>query len=779
MHPTPPPEEDTNLHFLRTTRSQIVIRASRVVFCSTASSASWAAMASTPQAALPTRAASSTQGLPETLLSRNRFFEQLKERRNAELASKSPDPITISLDLGSSSVKSLPATAWFTTPAHLLNEVPKDKVSDIIVAKVNGTLWDLSRPLEEDCTLSYRTIHDTDGRAVFWHSAAHILGEAAEHEYGCLLSHGPPTATGFFYDMALDAGQAAKESDWPSLEAKARAFVKEKQPFERLEVSKDDLRELFRYSKYKLHYVEKFVPDGGSTTVYRNGSLVDLCLGPHIQNTKQVTAFKIMGNSAAYFLGDQANDSLQRISGVAFPSNVMMKDWETFLREAKARDHQEIGKKQKLFWFSQFSPGSPFLLTNGTRIFNAIQTMLREQYWERGYEEVHSPLMYDVNLWKQSGHWQHYQEGMFRVPMKSHTPGHTVDAEGTLDPGADKDKGLFALKPMNCPGHALMFASEERSYRNLPWRVADFSVLHRNEASGALSGLTRVRKFQQDDGHIFCAMEQVTVELHRIFDFMTHVYDMFGFPFKLKLSTRPDSYMGKLEEWDAAEEQLKQALTEFKGDDWVLNPGDGAFYGPKIDVTVSDVLGREFQCATIQLDFQLPQSFKLQYRTNESPATAAVPEAREDGSLPPGLARPVMIHRAVIGSFDRFIAVITEHFAGKWPFWLSPRQVMVIPIMRDVEDYAKEVQSLLHKERLYVDANNSGDTLQKKIRDAQIAQYNFVLVVGAQEQDNRAVNIRNRDDPKTQQKGEMMPLEEAVQKLKALRDERRLKNAIE
>jgi threonyl-tRNA synthetase len=719
-------------------------------------------------------------------LARNRLFEELKSRRSEVLASKPRHSIDVTLNTGigdaAKSTLEVSATTWETTPGHLLKHVPKEIAAEVVVAKVNGILWDLSRPLEEEnCKISYLSIRDTEGRAVFWHSAAHLLGEAVEHEYGCMLSHGPPTATGFFYDMALEPGRAIKETDWPLLEANAKKFSKEKQPFERLEVSKDDLRKLFGYSKYKMHYVEKFVPDGGSSTVYRNGALVDLCLGPHIQNTKQILAFKIMSNSSAYFLGDQSNDSLQRVYGVAFPKADQMKEWEEFLKEAKARDHQEIGKKQKLFWFSQLSPGSPFLLPHGTRIFNAIQTMLREQYWERGYEEVHSPLMYDVELWKTSGHWQHYQDDMFRVPFKSSNPTVSSLPENatatTKAPVEDKDKGLFALKPMNCPGHCLMFASEERSYRTLPWRVADFSVLHRNEASGALSGLTRVRKFQQDDAHIFCTVDQVTSELQGMFDFMTYVYTLFGFPFKLKLSTRPDSYMGKLEDWDAAEEQLKQALQGFRGEDWVLNPGDGAFYGPKIDVTVNDAMGREFQCATIQLDFQLPQNFNLQYRASEA-GPAAKSEVQPEGGLAPGMARPVMIHRAVIGSFDRFLAVICEHFAGKWPFWLSPRQIMVIPVMKEAEDYAKEVQSLFQKARMYVDTDITGNTLPKKIRNAQVAQYNFILVVGAQERDNRAVNIRNRDDPTTQQKGAMMQLDEALRKIKELRDERRLVNAI-
>lgn len=477
--------------------------------------------------------------LPDYIVQRNQLFEELKSQHVTALALKTRNLINVILDTtvddAAKSVLEVPATTWETTPGQLLRHVSKEIAGEAVVAKVNGTLWDLSRPLEEDghCKISYLSIKDPEGRAVFWHSAAHLLGEAAEHEYGCMLSHGPPTATGFFYDMALEPGRAVKESDWPALEANAKKFSKEKQPFERLEVSKEDLRKLFGYSKYKMHFVEMFVPDGGSSTVYRNGALVDLCLGPHIQNTKQISAFKIMNNGSAYFLGDQANDSLQRVYGVAFPKAEQMKEWELFLKKAKARDHQEIGKQQKLFWFSQLSPGSPFLLPHGTRIFNAIQTMLREQYWERGYDEVHSPLMYDVELWKTSGHWKHYQDDMFRVPFKISNPvaasSTSENATTTIDataPAENKDKGLFALKPMNCPGHCLMFASEERSYRTLPWRVADFSVLHRNEASGALSGLTRVRKFQQDDGHIFCTVDQVTRELEGMFDFMTYVYSL-------------------------------------------------------------------------------------------------------------------------------------------------------------------------------------------------------------------------------------------------------------
>merc|ERR1711939_372049 len=327
------------------------------------------------------------------------------------------------------------------------------------------------------------------------------------------------------------------------------------------------------------------------------------------------------------------------------------------------------------------------------------------------------------------GHWDYYKDDMFTF---------------------DSEKDTFALKPMNCPGHCLMFNHRERSHRELPWRVADFGVLHRNEASGALSGLTRVRKFQQDDTHIFCTNEQVQTEIEALFDFMEHVYGLFGFPFKLKFSTRPEGYMGSLEDWDAAEARLKQALVNFRGDDWEMNEGDGAFYGPKIDITISDALMREYQCAMIQLDFQGPQNFKLEYRTGESAEAAQQSDGRDAKGLTPGMARPVMIHRAIIGSFERFIAILCEHFAGKWPFWLSPRQILVIPVMKGAEDYVREIQSIFHKARMY-----------------------------AKEQETRTVNIRNRDDPETQKMGELIPLQKALERLTELRDQRRLKNKID
>ncbi|KAI2091760.1 hypothetical protein LOZ36_000848 [Ophidiomyces ophidiicola] len=703
--------------------------------------------------------------LPDFIVERNKLFDELKRAADEGLKSRPRFDINVTLDIGDGSPATVIAKAWESTPGSFLKDIPKEFSANVVIAKLDGKqLWDLDRPLEKDCRVSYLPFDSPEGREVFWHSSAHVLGEAAECEYGCMLSHGPPTAQGFFYDMALPNSGVVKESDWPSLDSRSTRIFKEKQSFDRLEVSKEDLKKMFSYSKYKMHYINNLI-EGESSTVYRCGTLVDLCRGPHIQNTGKIKAMKIMQNSSAYFLGDQSNDSLQRIRGVAFPDKKSLQDHLKFLEEAEKRNHLKIGKEQELFFFDDVSPGCPFLLPNGTRIFNELQKLLRTEYRKRGYQEVQSPNMYDVGLWRTSGHWNHYKDDMFKLAV---------------------EKREWALKPMNCPGHCIMFNHRERSYRELPLRMADFGVLHRNEASGALHGLTRVRKFQQDDTHIFCTEDQITQEIEGLFDFLSAIYGLFGFSFRLKISTRPEKYLGKLETWDFAEAQLKEALTRFKGSDWEIDEGDGAFYGPKIDITIQDALKREFQCATIQLDYQLPQNFKLEYMTGESLKQKAADSKEDNSSKPdadegvsgPGRARPVMIHRAIIGSFERFFGILIEHFGGKWPFWLSPRQILIVPVMPAVYDYVEELQGILRGDKLNVDIDVSGNTLQKKIRSGQLAQYNFIFVVGAQEKETRTVNIRNRDDPASQAKGSLIPLDEARAKLRALRKERRLRNEL-
>ncbi|KAF4633347.1 hypothetical protein G7Y89_g4771 [Cudoniella acicularis] len=710
---------------------------------------------------------------PQFLSDRLQLFDRLKAKFNAELAAKPREPITITLADGS--IKA--GTSWETTPADIAKGISNSLLKRTVVAKLNGDpeqLWDLERPLEESCKLELLSFDDELGKKVFWHSSAHILGEASERRFGCSLCIGPPIENGFYYEMGLPNAAAVQQSDWKPLETLVSKIVKEKQPFERLVLTKEDLLEMFKYNKYKQHIIRDKIKDGESTTVYRNGPLIDLCRGPHVPNTGRIETFAIMKNSASYFLGNKDNDSLQRIYGVSFPDKKQMAEHKKFLEEAAKRDHRKIGRDQELFFFHELSSGSAMWLPHGTRIYNTIMEFLREQYWKRGYNEVISPNMYNSELWKTSGHWDYYKDDMF-----------TFGAE---------DKDTFALKPMNCPGHCLMFDHRERSHRELPWRVADFGVLHRNEASGALSGLTRVRRFQQDDAHIFCREDQIKDEITDLFDFLQAVYGLLGFTFKMKLSTRPEKFMGKLETWNMAEDKLRLALDEFcsnGGTPWELNEGDGAFYGPKIDITISDCLRREWQCATIQLDFQLPQNFGLEYMTSEvavkpkeeviEPATkkteAPAPETgakkeRVIKPLTPGCARPVIIHRAIAGSIERFTAILTEHFAGKWPFWLSPRQILIIPVGVGFFEYAKEVHSIFKDQHMFADVDLSGNTLQKKVRTGQLAQYNFIFVVGDQEMRGREVNVRNRDDSSTQDRGKPVPLQEAIEKLTALRNER-------
>jgi threonyl-tRNA synthetase len=672
---------------------------------------------------------------------RIKLFEELQAKYNEFVKIQPREEILITMPDGSERK----GTSWETTPMDVAQEVSKSLSERIVIAKVNGDLWDLERPLEASCKLVLLDFEHPEGKRVFWHSSAHVLGEAAERHYGCHLCIGPPTEDGFFYEMAIE-DRAVTNADYPALEKLTESAVKDKQKFERLVASKEDLLKMFSYNKYKKHLIETKIPDGTSTTVYRCGPMVDLCIGPHIPHTGKIKAFMVTKNSASYFLGDANNDSLQRIYGISFPDKKQLSEYKAFLVEAAKRDHRKIAREQELFFFNDLSPGSCFFLPHGTRIYNTLIELMRSEYWKRGYQEVISPNMYNSKLWETSGHWQNYKDDMF-----------TLDVE----------KEKWALKPMNCPGHCLIFDSRDRSYKELPIRMAEFGIIHRNEASGALTGLTRVRRFVQDDTHVFCLPSQIEDEIGALFDFMQHIYGLFGFEFHLELSTRPDNYLGTIDTWNAAEEQLTKALDKQYPGQWQVNPGDGAFYGPKIDITIRDALRRSFQCATIQLDFQLPERFDLKYRSADEMTNPDKPPSR-----------PVMIHRAILGSLERFIAIITEHFAGKWPFWLSPRQVLVIPVAVPYKEYAQEIATRLTDLGLFADVDNGADTLPKKIRNGEIAQYNFILVVGQEELDSRSVNVRNRDDVGTKSKGEMAPITEIEQKLLALKKSRSLANKL-
>ncbi|XP_018415995.1 PREDICTED: probable threonine--tRNA ligase 2, cytoplasmic [Nanorana parkeri] len=662
---------------------------------------------------------------PAFIKDRLQLYDALKREHDALLKERMANQtkaIKIILPDG----KVIDGESWRTTPYKVAAGISHGLAENTIIAKVNNELWDLDRPLEGDCTFELLTFDNEEAQAVYWHSSAHILGETMEGYYGGCLCYGPPIENGFYYDMFLE-DRGVSSNEFPVLENMCKAIIKEKQPFERLEVSKELLLEMFKYNKFKCRILNEKV-DTPTTTVYRCGPLIDLCRGPHVRHTGKIKALKLYKNSSTYWEGKADMETLQRIYGISFPDNKLMKQWEQFQEEAKNRDHRKIGKDQELFFFHDLSPGSCFFLPHGAHIYNTLIEFIRDEYQNRNFTEVATPNIYNSKLWEASGHWQHYSENMFSFEVEKET---------------------FALKPMNCPGHCLMFGHRPRSWRELPLRFADFGVLHRNELSGTLSGLTRVRRFQQDDAHIFCTMEQIEEEMKGCLQFLQSVYAVFGFTFQLHLSTRPENYLGEIEMWNQAEKQLENSLNDF-GQPWKLNPGDGAFYGPKIDIQIKDAIGRYHQCATIQLDFQLPIRFNLTYVSNDG----------DDKK------RPVIIHRAILGSVERMIAILCENYGGKWPFWLSPRQVMVVPVGPSSEDYAQQVCTDFFDAGFMADVDlDHSCTLNKKIRNAQLAQYNFILVVGEKERANKAVNVRTRDN---KVHGEVS-IAEAIEKLTKLK----------
>uniref|UniRef100_A0A8K9V3L2 threonine--tRNA ligase n=1 Tax=Oncorhynchus mykiss TaxID=8022 RepID=A0A8K9V3L2_ONCMY len=590
------------------------------------------------------------------------LYTKLKEEHDAlmaERAEKDSKSIKVTLPDG----KVVEAESWKTTPYQVAAGISQGLADATVIAKVNNSVWDLDRPLEENCSLQLLKFDDDEAKAVYWHSSAHIMGEAMERVYGGCLCYGPPIENGFYYDMFLDQ-EGVSSNDFPCLENLCKKIIKEKQPFERLEIKKETLLEMFKYNKFKCRILNEKVTTP-TTTVYRCGPLIDLCRGPHVRHTGKIKALKIHKNSSTYWEGKADMETLQRIYGISFPDPKMLKEWERFQEEAKNRDHRKLGREQDLFFFHDLSPGSCFFLPKGSYIYNSLVDFIRSEYRKRGFQEVVTPNIYNSKLWQTSGHWQHYSDNMFSFEV---------------------EKEVFALKPMNCPGHCLMFDHRPRSWRELPLRMADFGVLHRNELSGALTGLTRVRRFQQDDAHIFCTMDQIEEEIKGCLDFLRTVYDCFGFSFKLNLSTRPEKFLGEPAVWDQAE---------------------------KIDIQIKDAIGRYHQCATIQLDFQLPIRFNLTFVSHDG----------DDKQ------RPVIIHRAILGSVERMIAILTENYGGKWPLWLSPRQVMVVPVGPTLDDYAQKIRDDFHRGGLMTDIDcDASCTLNKKIRNAQLAQYNFILV---------------------------------------------------
>ncbi|XP_052561432.1 threonine--tRNA ligase, mitochondrial [Tympanuchus pallidicinctus] len=658
---------------------------------------------------------------------RLQLFERLKadrEQRDGDGRGSGPaegTPIRISLPGG----RFLPGRALRSTPLHVAEQLGR---SSAVVARVNGELRDLKRPLESDAELELLDFTAPEGRAAFWQSSAFVLGAAVEQFYGATICSTVATEDGFFCDAHM-GDRAVQRSELPVLEDACMAFARSQHDFERLEATREELLELFKHNSFQLQRIEEEVTSP-MATVYRCGPLLQLCRGPLLPHTGPIGALRILTSSAAFWQGPSGRLSLQRIAAVAFPSTQELEAWQQAQDEAALRDHRRIGKEQELFFFHALSPGSCFFLPRGAHIYNTLIDFIRSEYQARGFSEVVTPNIFSPRLWELSGHWQHYSAHMFSFTAGTET---------------------LSLKPMNCPAHCLMFAHRPRSWRELPLRLADFGVLHRNEPPGSLTGLTRVRRFQQDDAHIFCALEQLEAEIGACLDFVRSVYATLGFSFQMALATRPDGFLGDAATWDRAEQQLEKSLQDF-GEPWELSQGDGAFYGPKIDIRIQDALGRHHQCGTIQLDFQMPERFGLEY------ASAAG-----------GTARPVLIHRAVLGSVERMVAVMAESCGGKWPLWLSPLQAMVIPQAPDTEGYAREVHAMLRRDGVMADLDaDAGATLGRKIRRAQLTHYNFQLVVGRREQEHGTVSIRTRDN---RQLGEHS-LGRVLQRLRELRDAR-------
>lgn len=631
------------------------------------------------------------------------LFEKYHAREEAAIEAARAANVPIKVTLPDGATKD--GIKGVTNPLDVANMISKSLAKKVLVAKVDGDVWDLFRPLEGDCSLSLHTFDDADGKETFWHSSAHVLGQVLELEFGVDLTIGPALEEGFYYDCFM-GDKSLSDHDRPAIEKRVESIIKDNQRFQRVVVSRDEALGMFQENKFKIEIIQG-LPEDATISLYRVGPMVDLCTGPHLPSTGCLKAIGVTNVSRAFWRADVTKEPLQRVYAITFPDKAQLKEYQRRIEEAKKRDHRNVGVQQDLFFFHPLSPGSAFFLPLGGRIYNTLIDYMREKYWEYEYEEVVSPNIYNFDLWKTSGHADHYRDNMFSF---------------------DVEKQEYGLKPMNCPGHCIMFGSKARSYRELPLRFADFGVLHRNEYSGALSGLTRVRRFVQDDAHIFCRPDQVMREVTSFLKMLDEVYGVFGLDYTMALSTRPESYLGELEQWNKAEAALQEAL-DASGREWVLNPEDGAFYGPKIDITVYDALRRKFQCATVQLDFQLPIRFDLSYQN-------------EQGTY----ERPVIVHRAVLGSVERMLAILTEHYGGKWPLWLSPRQVMIVPISDRVQEYAQEVRKQLRGAKLHVDVDTSDRTMQKKVREAQLSQYNYIFVIGDQEMAEGTVNVRTRDN---------------------------------
>ncbi len=588
---------------------------------------------------------------------------------------------------------------------------------------VNGEVEDLRYELKKDSKLEIATFENSlEGKKAYWHTTSHIMAQAIKRLYPEIkLTIGPAIDNGFYYDF--DSEKPFTPEMLEAIETEMKKIIKEDLLIKKFTLSREKAIALMRERKedYKVELIEE-LPKGEEISFYEQGEFVDLCAGPHLSSTGKVKAIKLLSSSGAYWRGDEHNKMLQRIYGISYPKASQLEEYLNMLEEAKKRDHKKLGKEQELFMIAPEGPGFPFFLPKGMVLRNILEDFWRKIHNENGYVEIKTPVILNEELWHRSGHWDHYKDNMYTTKI---------------------DKVDYGIKPMNCPGGMLVYKNKMHSYKDLPIRAGELGLVHRHEKSGELNGLFRVRCFTQDDAHIFCLPEQIESEIVNLMHLINKVYSMFGFSYTIELSTRPEDSMGSDEDWEMAENALKKAL-EDEHMPYELNEGDGAFYGPKIDFHIKDCLGRDWQCGTIQLDFQMPERFDLSY-------------IGEDGEK----HRPVMLHRVIFGSIERFIGILIEHYAGAFPLWLSPVQVKIMTITDAQNDYAKEVEKMLKQAGFRVELDNRNEKIGYKIREAQMEKVPYMLVLGDKEVQSQSVGVRKREE------GDIgaIPVEEFIEKL--------------
>ena len=586
-----------------------------------------------------------------------------------------------------------------TKPYELFKEW---NVKNALAALVNGVPIDLRAVMTEGGKVEPIAPDSAEGLSILRHSASHLMAHAITRLFpGAKFGVGPAIQDGFYYDVLFP--RPITDEDLPAIEAEMKKISRERLPVERVEMASDEALELFSGDEFKAELINDIGEP--TVTVYRQGEFQDLCRGPHAPDTGHIKHFRLMSLAGAYWRGNENNVMLTRIYGTVFADASALDAYLTMIEEAKLRDHRKLGRELDLFSFHQDGPGFPFFHPKGMTLMNAIVDFWRREHSRRGYSEIKTPLILDRGLWQRSGHWDHYRDNMYFTEIDEHP---------------------YAIKPMNCPGGILVYKTSKRSYRELPLRMAELGTVHRHERSGVLHGLMRVRCFTQDDAHLYCSEEQIADEVKGIIDLAKYIYGVFGFQFNVELSTRPDSFMGDPAMWELAEKQLQEVLEE-TGTPYVINPGDGAFYGPKIDFHLRDSIGRTWQCGTIQLDFQMPEKFDMTY-------------VGSDGAD----HRPVMLHRTVLGSLERFIGILVEHYAGAFPYWIAPVQIRIIQVKPELESYSLEIEEKLKEMRVRFDRDARDEKLGKKIRDAQMEKVPYMLVIGAKEAESGKVSVRTR-----------------------------------